>query len=183
MSSETALLIDAVAELVACESPSEDLDAVARCATVVDDVAMRITHVVRAAEHLSNTPVQVLAYEGLGYPVPKFAHVPVVNEPAQKNQPSSKKKLSKRDMKKFVTPEVRAKRRAQEILARGEPVDEEAVLADIKSRDERDRNRAAAPLKPAPDARLLDTSQLDIECAVRAAIDIIEAVRAGRPGS
>jgi cytidylate kinase len=56
------------------------------------------------------------------------------------------------------------------------------VLADIKNRDERDSNRAAAPLKPAADARLLDTSQLDIEGAVRAAIDIIEAVRAGRPG-
>jgi cytidylate kinase len=88
------------------------------------------------------------------------------------------------DVKIFVvaSPEVRAKRRAQEIRARGEPVDEAAVLSDIKSRDERDRNRATAPLKPASDARLLDTSQLDIEGAVRAAIDIIEAVRAGRPG-
>ena len=88
------------------------------------------------------------------------------------------------DVKIFVvaSPEVRAERRTQEIFARGEAVDEAAVLADIKSRDERDRNRAAAPLKPAPDARLLDTSHLDIEGAVRAAIDIIEAVRAGRPG-
>jgi glutamyl-tRNA synthetase len=72
-------------------------------ATVVDDVAMKITHVVRAAEHLSNTPIQLLVYRGLGAPVPQFAHVPVVNEP------KSKKKLSKRDMKKFVTPEVRLK--------------------------------------------------------------------------
>lgn len=75
-------------------------------ATVVDDVAMRITHVIRAAEHLSNTPVQVLIYEALGEKLPEFAHVPVVNEPG------SKKKLSKRDMKKFVTEEVRAKLRA-----------------------------------------------------------------------
>jgi cytidylate kinase len=89
------------------------------------------------------------------------------------------------DVKIFVvaSAEVRAQRRVQEFRARGLPVDEAAVLADIKSRDERDSNRAAAPLKPAPDARLLDTSQLDIEGAVRAAIDIIEAVRAGRPGS
>jgi cytidylate kinase len=89
------------------------------------------------------------------------------------------------DVKIFVvaSPEERARRRAKEIAARGEPVDEAAVLADIKSRDERDRNRVAAPLKAAPDARLLDTSQLDIEGAVRAAIDIVEAVRAGRPGS
>jgi nondiscriminating glutamyl-tRNA synthetase len=72
-------------------------------ATVVDDVAMAITHIIRAQEHLSNTYTQVLVYEGLGAPLPRFAHVPVVNEP------KSKKKLSKRDMKKFVTPEVRAK--------------------------------------------------------------------------
>ena len=75
-------------------------------ATVVDDVGMAITHVIRAAEHLSNTAVQVVAYEALGHPTPQFAHVPVVNEP------NSKKKLSKRDMKKFVTPEVRAKLQA-----------------------------------------------------------------------
>jgi nondiscriminating glutamyl-tRNA synthetase len=75
-------------------------------AVVVDDVAMKITHVVRAAEHLSNTPTQVLIYEALQYPQPTFAHVPVVNEPG------SKKKLSKRDMKKFVTSEVKAKLRA-----------------------------------------------------------------------
>jgi glutamyl-tRNA synthetase len=75
-------------------------------AVVVDDVAMQITHVIRAAEHLSNTPIQVLIYEALGKPKPVFAHVPVVNEPG------SKKKLSKRDMKKFVTAEVRAKLRA-----------------------------------------------------------------------
>jgi glutamyl/glutaminyl-tRNA synthetase len=75
-------------------------------AVVVDDVAMQITHVIRAAEHLSNTPTQVLIYQALEYPLPTFAHVPVVNEPG------SKKKLSKRDMKKFVTAEVRAKLRA-----------------------------------------------------------------------
>jgi glutamyl-tRNA synthetase len=70
-------------------------------ATVVDDAALKITHVIRAAEHLTNTAVQVLAYRALGEPVPVFAHIPVVNEP------NSKKKLSKRDMKKFVTPEIR----------------------------------------------------------------------------
>jgi glutamyl-tRNA synthetase len=78
-------------------------------ATVVDDVAMKITHVIRAREHLSNTYSQLLVYEGLGVPLPllaQFAHVPVVNEP------NSKKKLSKRDMKKFVTPEIKAKLKA-----------------------------------------------------------------------
>jgi cytidylate kinase len=77
-------------------------------------------------------------------------------------------------------PKVRARRRTMEAKARGEEADEAAVLADIIQRDERDKNRPIAPLKPAPDAYLLDNSQLDIEGGVRAAIDIIEAVRAGR---
>ena len=72
-------------------------------ATVVDDAAMEITHVIRAAEHLSNTAIQVVVYQALGAALPLFAHVPVVNEP------NSKKKLSKRDMKKFVTAEVKQK--------------------------------------------------------------------------
>ncbi|EKS34633.1 (d)CMP kinase [Afipia broomeae] len=87
------------------------------------------------------------------------------------------------DVKIFVVadPHVRARRRTLEALARGEAADEAAVLADILKRDERDQNRATAPLKAAPDAYLLDNSQLDIESGVRAAIDIVEAVRAGRP--
>jgi cytidylate kinase len=86
------------------------------------------------------------------------------------------------DVKIFVVaaPEVRARRRALEAQSRGEPADEAEILADILKRDERDRNRAAAPLKQAPDAVLLDNSYLDIEGGVRAAIDIVEAVRAGR---
>jgi CMP/dCMP kinase len=87
------------------------------------------------------------------------------------------------DVKIFVVadPHVRARRRTLEALARGEAADEAAVLADILKRDERDQNRATAPLKAAPDAYLLDNSHLDIESGVRAAIDIVEAVRAGRP--
>ncbi|SFJ74489.1 (d)CMP kinase [Bradyrhizobium sp. Gha] len=86
------------------------------------------------------------------------------------------------DVKIFVVadPKVRARRRTMEARARGEEADEAAVLADIIQRDERDKNRPIAPLKPAADAYLLDNSQLDIEGGVRAAIDIIEAVRAGR---
>jgi len=86
------------------------------------------------------------------------------------------------DVKIFVVadPVVRARRRTLEALGRGEQADEAAVLADILKRDERDQNRAVAPLKAAPDAVLLDNSHLDIESGVRAAIDIVEAVRAGR---
>jgi len=86
------------------------------------------------------------------------------------------------DVKIFVVadPKVRARRRTLEARARGEDADEAAVLADILKRDERDQNRAVAPVKPAPDAHLLDNTHLDIEGGVRAAIDIVEAVRAGR---
>ncbi len=86
------------------------------------------------------------------------------------------------DVKIFVTatPEVRARRRALEYKAAGRPIEEAAVLADIKKRDERDSHRAAAPLKQAQDAHLLDTTNMDISTAIRAAIDIVEATRAGR---
>ena len=86
------------------------------------------------------------------------------------------------DVKIYVTatPEVRARRRAAEYKAQGRNIDEAAVSADIRKRDQRDQNRAAAPLKQAPDAHLLDTTHLDIDAAIRAAIDIVEATRAGR---
>jgi cytidylate kinase len=86
------------------------------------------------------------------------------------------------DVKIFViaTPEARARRRAAEYRVAGKPIDDAAVLADIRRRDERDTHRAAAPLKQAPDAHLLDTTHLDISGAIRAAIDIVEATRAGR---
>jgi cytidylate kinase len=86
------------------------------------------------------------------------------------------------DVKLFVvaTPEVRAARRTHELKARGEPADEQEVLADLLRRDERDSRRTAAPLKPAPDAHLLDTTHLGIDAAFRAAVEIIEAVRTGR---
>jgi len=86
------------------------------------------------------------------------------------------------DVKIFVVadPKVRAHRRTLEARGRGENADEALVLADILRRDERDKNRAAAPLRQADDAHVLDNSKLDIEGGVRAAIAIIEKVRAAR---
>ena len=83
------------------------------------------------------------------------------------------------DVKIFVVaaPEVRAQRRAAELKAAGQPADEAAILEDIRRRDERDRNRAVAPLKAADDAVELDTSNLDVEAAVAAAIALVEKVR------
>ncbi|MBM3981122.1 MAG: glutamate--tRNA ligase [Planctomycetes bacterium] len=65
-------------------------------ANVVDDYDMKITHVIRAEEHLSNTPRQIFMLEGLGYPRPEYAHVPFVAEPGSKN------KLSKRKIAKYL---------------------------------------------------------------------------------
>jgi len=83
------------------------------------------------------------------------------------------------DVKIFVTAnaEVRARRRVAELQAAGSTVDPEDVLADILRRDERDSGRAAAPLKTAADAHVLDTSDLDIDAVFRAALAIVERVR------
>ena len=88
------------------------------------------------------------------------------------------------DVKIFVVADarVRARRRTLEARARGEDADEAAVLADILRRDDRDQNRATAPLRRADDAHVLDNSNLDIEAGVRAAIAIVDAVRAQRAG-
>ncbi|WP_395666368.1 (d)CMP kinase [Methylocella sp.] len=77
----------------------------------------------------------------------------------------------------FVTAseDARATRRALELRARGEKVDYAAVLEDIRRRDARDSTRAAAPLRPAADAVVLDTTKLDVEAAFRAALAIVEA--------
>ncbi len=90
------------------------------------------------------------------------------------------------DVKLFVTasPEVRALRRFRELREAGHDVTEAEVLADIKRRDERDRTRAVSPLRQARDAYLLDTTNLDIDAAFKAAIALIDAAmgRAGQAG-
>ncbi len=84
------------------------------------------------------------------------------------------------EVKLFVTasPECRAERRTAELRARGAEVDAAEVLQDVLARDARDRDRAASPLRQAPDAVVLDTTSLTIEAAIAAALD---AVRAARP--
>src|SRR5256885_11039924 len=80
------------------------------------------------------------------------------------------------DVKLFVTasPEVRARRRMGELMARGMPAHFDDVLADIRARDRRDSHRNVAPLKPAADAVLLDTTDLDVEEAIAAALRLVE---------
>ncbi len=85
------------------------------------------------------------------------------------------------DVKLYVTAnaEVRAQRRLAEIEAHGGTADFAGILADIQRRDERDTGRADSPLRPANDAHLLDTSEMDIEAAFSAAKDIVDVVLGG----
>lgn len=80
------------------------------------------------------------------------------------------------DAKLYVTasPEVRAQRRVRELLERGLPAHYDDVLADIRARDERDSSREVAPLRPAPDALLLDTSELTVDEAIAEALRLVE---------
>lgn len=83
------------------------------------------------------------------------------------------------DAKLFVTasPEVRARRRAAEMRAKGHDVTDEEILADILRRDARDSDRATAPLRKADDAALLDTTNMSISEAFQAALGIVTRAR------
>lgn len=83
---------DTIRDPVLLRAPDEQghCRAVYAFATVVDDIDFRITHVIRAEEHLTNTPVQILIYEALGATPPEFAHIPLVN---YKGEKMSKRKL------------------------------------------------------------------------------------------
>ena len=84
------------------------------------------------------------------------------------------------DVKLYIaaSPDERARRRYLELRERGEDVDEDEIYQDILKRDRRDQERSAAPLRKADDAHLLDTTNLDIEQAFKAALGLINAARA-----
>jgi len=79
-------------------------------------------------------------------------------------------------VKLYVTAnaETRADRRWRELTAKGDPISYQTVLAQTRERDARDTERADAPMRPADDATLLDTSSLSIDAAIAAAIRIVE---------
>ena len=80
------------------------------------------------------------------------------------------------EVKLFVTAsvEVRARRRVAELLSRGMPAHLDDVVIDLKARDARDSNRDAAPMVQADDAMLLDTSEMDVDQAIAAAISLVQ---------
>ena len=93
-------------------------------ATVIDDAQMQITHVVRAEEHLSNTPIQILLHRALGNSLPEFAHVPYVAAPG------SKEKLSKRKIEQY-----RKNPQFQKMFEKGDEVFPQLGLADSTALD------------------------------------------------
>ncbi|MCC6949270.1 MAG: (d)CMP kinase [Bradyrhizobiaceae bacterium] len=173
---DTGLLYRSVAERVLAEGRSpDDVEAASAAARDVDLAALDRGRLSGAA---------------LGEAASRVAAIPEVRAALLKLQQDFARRpggavLDGRDtgtviapeaeVKIFVTatPEVRAARRHQELLARGENLRFDQVLADIRRRDERDSGRSAAPLKPAPDAVLLDTTDLDIEAAFREVLKIV----------
>lgn len=89
------------------------------------------------------------------------------------------------DVKLFVTADLesRARRRHKELQERGDTIIYARVLEDMRARDARDSARAAAPLVPAADAITLDTSEMDAETALEAALAIIASRMPGQPAS
>ena len=90
------------------------------------------------------------------------------------------------EVKIFVTAslEGRARRRHKQLLERGEASIYARVVQEMRARDRRDSERAAAPLRPAPDAVVLDTNELDAGEAFRAALEIVDSRRVGlTPGA
>lgn len=134
----------------------------------------------------------VLSNHDIGEAASKIAVMPGVRRALVEAQRSFSKRLpgtvlDGRDIGTVVCPDapvkfyitastaVRARRRFDEIVAGGAPADYDTIFADVKKRDERDMGRDDSPLKPADDAHLLDTSEMSIEAAFRAARDIIDA--------
>lgn len=141
---------------------------------------------------LSGLDRSVLSAHGIGEAASKIAVMPNVRRALVEAQRNFARKtpgtvLDGRDIgtvvcpaaevKLYVTasPEVRARRRYDEIVDGGGSADLPTVLADIERRDARDMGRADSPLKPASDAHLIDTSTMGIEAAFQTARDIIDA--------
>lgn len=135
---------------------------------------------------------EILADHAIGEAASKIAVMPAVRRAlVEAQQAFSRRKpgtvLDGRDIGTVVCPDaqvklyvtasrqIRATRRYDEILGRGDAADFAEILADVTARDARDMGRADSPLKPAPDAHLLDTSEMSIEAAFEAAKTIIDA--------
>lgn len=153
----------------------------------------------RAAQEvdLARLDREILSEHGVGEAASKVAVMPAVRRALVEKQREFARKmpgavLDGRDIGTIVCPEAqvklyvtasaeeRARRRHTEIVSGGGEADYEQILADIVRRDARDMSRTDSPLKPAEDAHLLDTSEMDIETAFREARAIVDHALAGR---
>jgi CMP/dCMP kinase len=174
---DTGLLYRAVGRQVALNGGSADVaaDALLACAfpdSLLDDPVLRNEEVGGLASRVSVHPAVRAA---LNQRQVDFANQP--SGAVLDGRDIGTVIAPHADVKLFVTAsaEIRARRRYEEMLARGLDVDFENILADIRARDKRDTERADAPLKPAENAHLLDTGDLTIGAAVQAAIAAVEA--------
>ncbi len=180
---DTGLLYRAVArDVLAAGTDLEDESAGARAATALDagtlgDPALRSTAVGEAASVVAKHPrvrAALLDFQR------DFARTPP--GAVLDGRDIGTVICPEADVKIFVTAdvEVRARRRHEEYVRRGEKVAYEEVLDIIRQRDARDASRSAAPLLQAPDAVLLDTTTMDIEAAFAAALEIISHATSAR---
>lgn len=177
---DTGLTYRAVAHtLLTANQPLDDENACIEAAQTVD---------------LSTLDRQVLSDHAIGEAASQIAVIPQVRRALVESQRRFANSppgavLDGRDIgtvvcpnanvKLFITasPQERARRRWNEMQLKGQDAKFDDILADIKTRDERDMARSDSPLKPAKDAHLLDTSEMDIEAAFRAALSLVEQAK------
>jgi cytidylate kinase len=138
-----------------------------------------------AGDEAASAASKVAAIDGVRAALLDFQRSFAATPPDVDGEPAEGAVLDGRDIgtvicpdataKLFVTAdvEVRADRRHKELLNRGEASIYARVLEDLKARDARDMNRETAPLRPADDAVVLDTTELDVDAAFVAALDIV----------
>lgn len=171
---DTGLLYRAVGARVLT---GEDAEAAARCLSAADLEAdtLRSAEVAQAASKVATIPQVRAALVDFQRAFARRAGGAVLDgrDIGTVICPEAEAKL-------FVTAssEIRAQRRYRELLEQGAETSLPEVLADVRARDDRDMTRADAPLKPADDAVVIDTSEMSIEAAVATAIAAVEARRA-----
>jgi cytidylate kinase len=178
---DTGLLYRAVAWTVLKEEwdPANQTDAVSACGFddyILDDPGLKSEEVGKTASIVSAHP---LVRAALLLRQRKFAHQ--AGGAVLDGRDIGTVIAPDAEVKLFVkaTPMIRAQRRHLELRKRGIQTSLDKVLNDIRARDERDAKRENAPMKPAEDAVLLDTSFLSIDAAVQRAIALVETRKAG----
>jgi len=180
---DTGLLYRAVGREVIEVPDGPDLTPLAEAAArsidtrMLDEVALSTAEIGQAASRVAALPVVRQAL--FRYQI-DFAHQP--GGAVLDGRDIGTVICPEAEVKIYVTAgiEARAHRRAAQLRAAGHAISDEQMQADLAARDARDGGRTDAPMRAAPDAHLLDTSEMDIEAAFRAALDIAETAMTGK---